>query len=455
MYLSIEDFASFIPKRPTYAVLGMPVRHSLSPDLQLAFAKIKGLEIDYLRIEISEDEFPQAMSLAREKLCGFNCTHPFKEMVLDYLNESDSKVKALHSCNTVQVIDHAFYGYNTDGEGFVNALALSEVSLENAAVLLLGCGGAASAIAYEASLKGAYLTIAARNLEKAEAFAKRFSNLSYRTISLADISGEYDIVVNATPVGMSHMADQTPIALSKLDRVGFVYDTIYSPSTTKLLREAAALEIPYDNGLSMLIFQGAASQRYWFHHQFSKQEQADVLESITAQRAKTRLNGRNLILSGFMCAGKSTYGRLLADALGLTFIDTDDALEHEFGCSVSEFFSKYGELEFRKREANLANRLSRESGYVIGLGGGTILNPDTARALHKNGFVLFLDTPYHILQERFKGDTNRPLLKNNNINELYETRLPLYQKTADASVCITSSHRVLSKLLNSIEGEIS
>ncbi len=454
MFLTLQDFASYTPKHPTFAVFGFPVRHSLSPQLQLAFAAKKGIEIDYLRIEITEDEFPSAMELAREKLCGFNCTHPFKKMVLQYLDHSDAKVQALDACNTVKVINGKFHGYNTDGDGFVSALSLSDVSLKNANVLLLGCGGAASAIAFEVALADARLTVAARNLEKAAAFVGRFPDLSSRCVSLENISGDYDIVVNATPVGMTPNVDNSPILLSQLGRVGFVYDTIYSPATTRLLYDASKLGIPYDNGLSMLIFQGAAAQTHWFGHEFTQSEKADVLDAIAAQRAKARLGSRNLILSGFMCAGKSTYGRLLADALDMTLIDTDTALEQEFGCSVSEFFAKHGEAEFRTREAELASRLSERTGYVISLGGGTILNPITTAALKKNGFILFLDPSFEQLQERFKNDNTRPLLRQNNVKELYDARRPIYLETADSALRITSERRALSQLLNTIEGEI-
>lgn len=453
MFLTLQEFQSFTPKRPTYAIFGFPARHSLSPELHHAFTRKLNVSIDYLRIEIGPDEFPDAMKFAREKLCGFNCTHPFKQSVLHFLDVSDPKVDALHACNTVHVINGKFHGYNTDGDGFVSALALSGISLSNANVLLLGCGGAAAAIAYEASLAGAHLTVAARDLKKAADFCTQFPLLSSRCVNLTDVSGDYDIVVNATPVGMAPTADRSPVSLKKLGKIGFVYDTIYAPAMTCLLKEAADLGISYDNGLSMLLFQGAAAESHWFGHRFTQEEQTDVLNEMTAARANKLLGGQNLVLSGFMCSGKSTYGRMLADVLSMTFIDTDTALEQEFGCSVSEFFAKHGEQEFRKREAELAIRLSKCSGHVIALGGGTILNPATVTALKENGLILFLDTPFDVLEERFKNDSTRPLLRKNNVKELYDFRHPIYQKTADISVRVGSEHRAISQILNSIEGD--
>ncbi len=405
--------------------------------------------MQYIRIEVSEEEFPAAVEIARRKLIGFNCTHPFKHQILSLLDYADDRVRTLNACNTVHVLDGKLYGYNTDGAGITTALALSNVTLKNANVLLLGCGGAASAFVYEAALAGSKITIAARNLNKAEAFAKTFKNLCYDLVQIDDVSGTYDLVVNATPVGMTPNTGVAPIDLSKVN-VSFVYDMIYSPAMTRLLLDADSRGIPLDNGLSMLIFQGAASQQYWFGHSFTKEEQCDVLDAVSINQARKRLGGRNLILSGFMCAGKSTIGRILAEALNLKFIDTDDALVKEFGCSITEFFDAHGEAAFREREANLAHRLSQESGYVIALGGGTIINPKTAAALHENGLVLFLNTPFEELKRRFANDTTRPLLKQSNVEKLYQERLPVYLDTADAVVRIPEGARALPYLLRFI-----
>lgn len=448
MFLSLEEFSSYQPTKPTFAVFGSPIQHSLSPYLQTELAKKINLDITYLKVEVSKETLPTAVRIAREKLIGFNCTHPLKENILNFLDYYDEKTHILNACNTVFVDCGKLYGYNTDGYGIKNALSDYGISLQDAKALLLGCGGAASAFAYEAACANTHLTIAARNQEKALQFANRFPNLKYQIIPFDRISGQYDFVVNSTPIGMVSNADETPVDLSKIG-TAFVYDMIYEPAMTKLLSDAEARGIPFDNGLSMLVYQGAESQMHWFGHQHSQEDQRAVLDALTAQKAKDHLGDRNIVLSGFMCAGKTTLGRALADVLGLTFLDTDKVLEEEFGCEISDFFARYGEAEFRKREAQTILRLSEKKNCVLALGGGAILNPDSAAALRKNGVVLFLNPPLETLMKRFHNDGLRPLLKQNNWKPLYQERLPIYQKTAHKSVR-TQSPADLLKIIQGV-----
>ncbi|MBE6915477.1 MAG: shikimate dehydrogenase [Ruminococcaceae bacterium] len=447
MFLSLEEFRNFTPTKPTYAVFGSPILHSLSPTLQTLLAEKRGTEIDYLKIEVTKETLPLAISLAKEKLCGFNCTHPLKEEIIKYLDCFDTKTRILNACNTVCVEDGKFFGHNTDGYGIKTALSMGGVAMEGARALLLGCGGAASAFAYEASCAETHLTIAARNTEKAKAFANRFPNLQYDIVSLDNVTGSFDFVVNSTPVGMVSNPNETPIDLSSVN-VSFVYDMIYEPAMTKLLRDAEMQKIPFDNGLSMLVSQGAESQRYWFGLEYSLEDQSEIIAHITAQKIKQQLDDRNVVLSGFMCAGKSTLGSGLAKILGREFIDTDTVLASEFGCSISEFFAKYGEAEFRMREAELISRLSEKKNRVISLGGGAILNPKSAESLRENGIVLFLNPPFETLSKRFAGDSSRPLLQQDGREKLYHERLPIYRKTAHKTV----TTQTLSELLKILQG---
>ncbi len=447
MFLSLEEFKNFTPAKPAYAVFGSPIHHSLSPVLQTKLAAKFGTNIDYLKIEVTKETLPIAVSLAKEKLCGFNCTHPLKEEILKFLDSYDEKTRILNACNTVCMENGKLIGHNTDGYGIKTALSLGGVAMEGASALLLGCGGAASAFAYEAACANTHLTIAARNTEKAVAFASRFPNLQYEVVTLENVSGSFDFLVNSTPVGMVSNQNESPVDLSAVD-VRYVYDMIYDPPMTKLLQDAEERGIPFDNGLSMLISQGAESQEYWFGFHHSLEAQRDVMTEIITESIKDKLRGRNVILSGFMCAGKSTLGAGLAQILGYEFIDTDTILESEFGCKISEFFETHGESAFREREAALIARLSRKQNLLISLGGGAILNKKSADSLSESGVVLFLNPPYEILKKRFSDDANRPLLKQNGLEKRYLERLPIYQKTAHKS----ARTQTLSELLKILQG---
>lgn len=447
MFLTLEEFKNFNPTKPTYAVFGSPIRHSLSPTLQTKLAAKRGVEIDYLKVEVSKETLPLAVSLAKEKLCGFNCTHPLKEEILQYLDCFDEKTRILNACNTVCIEGGKLIGHNTDGYGIKTALSLSGVAMDGANALLLGCGGAASAFAYEAACAGTRLTIAARNTEKAISFANRFPNLEYQVVALDSVSGTFDFLVNSTPVGMVSNPNESPIDLSSVN-AHFVFDMIYEPAMTKLLQDAETQGIPFDNGLSMLVSQGAESQHFWFGFDHSLEDQFSVMTSITADLIQKKLGDRNVVLSGFMCAGKSTLGSGLASVLAREFVDTDTVLESEFGCSISAFFAQYGEAEFRKREAELISRLSAKRNLVISLGGGAILNSKSAEHLRENGVVLFLNPPFEILRKRFGDGASRPLLQQDGREKLYYERLPIYQKTAHKAVVT----QTLSELLKILQG---
>lgn len=135
----------------------------------------------------------------------------------------------------------------------------------------------------------------------------------------------------------------------------------------------------------------------------------------------------SVFLIGFMGAGKSLLGGPLAEALGLAYFDLDQQLVLEFGCSISDFFARYGEPEFRKREQQLLARLPRPA--VVSLGGGAITTPALRDWLTVNGRSVFLDWPYPVLLARVKGDPNRPLAQDpQQLEALYQARLPLYRQ---------------------------
>lgn len=147
---------------------------------------------------------------------------------------------------------------------------------------------------------------------------------------------------------------------------------------------------------------------------------------------------QNLILCGFMGCGKSTIGRRLAALSGRKLIDMDRFIEEEQGMTIREIFDRYGEDAFRQMETEASKALSLQSNLVIASGGGTVLNPQNADILRRNGKILLLEVPLAALQERLKTDTQRPLLQRPDrrefIAELFEKRMPLYRQAADLIV---------------------
>jgi len=135
-----------------------------------------------------------------------------------------------------------------------------------------------------------------------------------------------------------------------------------------------------------------------------------------------------------MGSGKTTIGRALARRMGRRFLDSDHEIEHRTGVRIPVIFEMEGEAGFRKREAQAIADLSQQAGIVLATGGGAILDPGTRSVLRESGWVIYLDVPTHVLLERTRHDTNRPLLQvadpRAKLESLREQRDPLYREAA-------------------------
>ena len=143
---------------------------------------------------------------------------------------------------------------------------------------------------------------------------------------------------------------------------------------------------------------------------------------------------KNIVLCGFMGSGKSVTGKLIAEKLGLTFVDMDDFIEKENQMTVSEIFDKYGEPAFRKMETDAAKLLGEKTGLVIACGGGTVLSPQNVAYLKSGGDIFYLEVSADTVKKRLKNDTTRPLLakdKENAIESLLNKREAVYKNAAD------------------------
>jgi shikimate kinase len=143
----------------------------------------------------------------------------------------------------------------------------------------------------------------------------------------------------------------------------------------------------------------------------------------------------NIFLVGMMGAGKTTVGRLLAQSLGKTFIDSDEEIQQRTGVTIPHIFDVEGEAGFRQREAGVIQDLVKFDNIVLATGGGAVLNAQSRDALHHNGIVVYLKSTVHDLWQRTRHDRNRPLLQTDDprarLKELFEQRDPLYAEVAD------------------------
>jgi len=164
--------------------------------------------------------------------------------------------------------------------------------------------------------------------------------------------------------------------------------------------------------------------------------------------------GSNIYLIGLMGSGKTTIGRILARRMGRVFFDSDHEIEHRTGVRIPVIFELEGEAGFRRREAQTIAELGAEAGgIVLATGGGAVLDPANREVFRSTGWVIYLDVPTHILLERTRHDSNRPLLQVQNplakLNELRAQRDPLYRETAhfvvDGSRC--NSNGAVNKII--------
>ncbi len=163
----------------------------------------------------------------------------------------------------------------------------------------------------------------------------------------------------------------------------------------------------------------------------------------------------NLVLYGFMGTGKSTVSKLLSSKIEVPYVDTDNYIENKMSMTISEIFSRYGEIFFRNLETNICKEFSNKTNLIISVGGGTVLYDKNVNYLSKNGKFVFLNTPIDIIKKRLKYDSSRPLLKSSNyskkIENLFFQRLPLYKSISDIIIdCDDDIENTYSQIINYI-----
>jgi len=245
-----------IPEKKLVFVLGNPAKHSLSPIMHNA--AYNELELDYEYKVMETNNLKKAIQeLSKENVAGFNVTMPFKEEIIPLLEEVDASAKEIGAVNTVVNTKKGLVGYNTDGIGAVESLK-EVTSLEGKKVLLLGAGGAGKAIGFYLKEEKANITIANRPELQARKLAKLLGERSIPIDSIKSLK-EFDVLVNATPAGMEPNTESTAIPTELLHKDLVVFDIVYDPIETKLLKEAKKKGCKTINGLEMLLNQGYAA----------------------------------------------------------------------------------------------------------------------------------------------------------------------------------------------------
>jgi len=255
-------------------LIGHPIKASFSPQIQRAAFKDTGLQGEYHLYPIPPYE-PDALKeiLDRVRKCeiqGLNVTIPHKQAVVPLLDKLSETAKAIGAVNTISHKDDLLFGDNTDAQGFLNDLAhLLEKPSSVKKALVLGAGGSAQAITYALLSEGWEVMISSRRIEQAQALKEYFPSqhkqitaLKLDSHGLADLSPS--LIVNTIPVGMRSHPQGTPWPENlPLPGNAALYDLIYNPAKTVLMKDAESAGLPTRGGIGMLIEQAALSFKTW------------------------------------------------------------------------------------------------------------------------------------------------------------------------------------------------
>jgi shikimate dehydrogenase len=255
-------------------LIGYPLGHSLSPKIHNAALKACGLEGDYSLFPIQSDDkrgLKDLLSRVRSgEITGLNVTIPHKQNVIEFLDELTPTAQAIGAVNTIYMRQDKLVGDNTDAPGFLSDLnrflAGTQLTFVNhRTAIVLGAGGSARAVVYALLNDGWNVTVTARRIEQAQHLADSFTNYQ---LLVADFSSfiihPSCLIVNTIPLGMTPNIDQSPLPEhTSLSTQTIIYDLVYNPRETKLVRDARVQGLSATTGLGMLIEQAALAFELW------------------------------------------------------------------------------------------------------------------------------------------------------------------------------------------------
>lgn len=256
----------------TYAVIGDPITHSLSPIMQNAGFKALKMDAVYEAVHVKESEIGEFVERARKELAGFNITVPHKKNIIPYLDEISDEALIAESVNTVTIKNGKLYGTSTDGYGLATAVYENfDIMPEKNRFCFIGCGGAAQATACYFAMKGANsIYLINRTVEKARELAgrirKHYKNVNVDYASIEDddkikmLLDDSDAAIQCTSLGLKE-DDPMPIAPQLLNESCCLFETIYK--NTPLLKYARSRGIRFADGRDMLLHQGAKAFSIW------------------------------------------------------------------------------------------------------------------------------------------------------------------------------------------------
>ncbi len=392
-----------------YGLIGEHLGHSFSPEIHAELGNK-----NYVLHEVPRDALESFMQEADFK--GINVTIPYKEAVMPYLDEIAPEALEIGAVNAVvKGEDGRLRGYNTDFYGLRAMSLRAGLDFKGRKVLVAGAGGAAkTAVAVARSLGAAEVVCATRTPRNEE------------QLRLEEVSkgGPWQIIMNATPVGMYPNDGDRLFDLDKFPALEGVLDCIYNPLRTNLILDAQATGLKAEGGLYMLVAQAWKADEFFFSKQGDPRQLERIYRKLYAQKC-------NIVLCGMPSSGKTTVGGLLAEMTGRTLYDTDVIIRERSGREIREIFATEGEAAFRQMESQVIEELSHQHSCIIATGGGAVLNWNNVHNLRRTGRIYLLDkNPDQLIPTE-----DRPLSKDRQaLEKLYHTRREAYLRAGECII---------------------
>lgn len=261
-----------------YTLIGHPLGHSMSPFIHERLFAMAGRKAEYTLTDIAPEHLLEKEPFLRS-LQGFNITIPHKMAVIPMVDWLDESARRYDSVNCVANVDGKLVGYNTDCDGFT--MSVKDYPMDGK-VLLIGCGGVGRMIATEALRSGADLTIGIipQDRKLVETFIQeakqQMPDARVQYAVTAEIHEKFDVIINASPVGMFPKADACPVSDELIDQADYFFDVIYNPTKTLFLRKALAQGKTAKGGAAMLVLQAVRAHEIWNGDSYT-QEQIDTI----------------------------------------------------------------------------------------------------------------------------------------------------------------------------------
>ena len=429
-----EQQASTNPTAPLapYGLIGEKLSHSWSAEIHEKLGSFP-----YQLHELSASELKGF--LKDQPWQGLNVTIPYKKDACALADATSEDAQAIGAANTlVKDVNGFIAADNTDVYGFEYLVKSLKVNLSHKKAIVLGAfGGAGQAICYALKKDGAYVVGVSRNPHVSSSYVDC-------AITYDQIKSHYDadLLVNATPVGMSPHAGVSPLSkeeLAAFTSLQCVIDLIYNPLRSQLLLDAESLGILNSNGLKMLVAQAARASSLFLGQDVSGSQIENISRELHASK-------ENIILIGMPGVGKTSTGEALAKLLNRPWIDTDFLIKQKTHCEAATYLQTYGEAAFRHLEHEVIQEISSMTGSVISCGGGVVVTPSNYQLLRQDGKLIYLTRPLEEL-----ALAGRPLSQSVGIQELAAGRLPLYEAWADVTFsCLGSPDADAKGLLDTL-----